>query len=157
MQNPQDDIWKPRLIAAAAALLVAYSVHPITSVLLMALEEFGLEIGGAFMPALLVLQAIVFGLALLWLLKTPDTAHKFERATLWTGICLLMLIPLLIGLMFLEAASDNSPDQGGAVAGFFMVIIFGGFYGVQGIALLITSFVLRKRRKETPVPRKIVY
>lgn len=152
MQNPQDDLWKRRLAAAAAALLVAYAAHPLTSFALLMLEGFGVVLGGAFMPIQLTVQAVVFGLALVWQLKMPSISRSFESAALCAGICMLLAIPAVILLAFVEVAKDTSVDQGGATASFFMVIIFGGYYGIQGLALLIAGLVMRKRRKNAPPP-----
>lgn len=153
MQNPQDDIWKRRLVAALAALLVAYSAHALTSMILIFLEESGLLTGGAFMPVLLTIQAVIFGMALIWQLKMPNLARSFESAALVAAAFLLLAIPAVMLVALRPGAGDTSPDQGAGAAGFFMVIIFGGFYGLQGLVLLIAGLVLRRRRKDAEPAR----
>lgn len=93
-----------------------------------------------------------------WLLKTmaistlhlsklPSIRRKVESVMIWAGLLLVATIPLMLGIMMIEAYTDTSPDKGGAVAAFFMLIIFGGAYGGLGVILLIAGFVQRRNRR----------
>ena len=87
--------------------------------------------------------------ATLHLAKFPSIRRKIESLLIWAGLVLLTPIPLLLGFMMIEASADTSPDKGGAVAAFFMLIIFGGAYGGLGAILLIVGLVQRRNRKAT--------
>ncbi len=147
MQAPENNPWQRRLVAIAAAFLICYAAHGLTSTLLLIPESFGMDLGNAFMPIFLGLQCVIFLLALLWQLKITEPLRNFETATFSAGILLLLVVPVLIAIAVIEARHDTSPDRGAATAAFFMLIIFGGFYALQGIVAFAISFVLRKRRQ----------
>lgn len=146
MQDQPPNPWKKRLSALGAALVVGYSSHYLTSVLLVAADEAGSGVGNAFMPVLFGVQCLIVVIALIWQLKIADRLRNYETAAFCSAIFLLAAVLALILIAVATASGDSSIDHGASVAAFFMVVIFGGFYAIQAIVFAVIGFALRKRR-----------
>lgn len=134
---------------ALLALPIALASQAMISLLLVMIDPDGDRLGQHISYAIIAAQAVIFAVATLHLAKFPSIRRKIESLLIWAGLVLSTTIPLLLGFMMIEASADTSPDKGGAVAAFFMLIIFGGAYGGLGAILLIVGLVQRRNRKAT--------
>lgn len=134
------------LSVIAMALLTGYAVHPVLSVLLQVAEESGLSLGKAFMPLMLGGQVLAFAVAALVLARRASVALRIEAGCLWSGILLLLTLPVLGLIVWLEASGHSGGGQDGATAAFFMLLIFGGYYAIFGGVLLLIAAIMRRRR-----------
>lgn len=124
------------LSALLPALVIAYAIGPLLSCVLMLFEGAESLSRINIVPLIVGAQAVTF-VAATWLLRRiPGLWLRIGTGLQRAGWLLLATLPVLILLTILIARQDTSLDSGAATAGFFMLIIFGGYYGLQGAILL---------------------
>lgn len=143
------------LSVVAMALLTAYAAHPLLTLLLQVAEELGQPLGRAFMPLMLGAMATVLVVAGVMLVRRANALLRVEAGCRWSGILMLLTIPVMVLIVWLEASSASGGDQGGATAAFFMLLIFGGYYAIFGGGLLLVAAILRRRRLDAPRARPV--
>lgn len=134
-------------LSAILALPVALASQAMISLLLGMIDPESEHLGKYIIYVVLAVQLVIWALTTLHLAKFSAILRKVECVMIWAGLVLVATIPLIFGIMMIEAHTDTSPDKGGAVAAFFMLILFGGAYGGIGMILLIAGFMLRRNRK----------
>lgn len=127
------------------AALAGYAASPPMSVGLAMLEDGGLPSPVGIMPAILGVQAATCVAALVWLAREADFWTRISKGLRLAGWLLVAALAALVVLTIKNAMTDTSPDQGAATASFFMLIIFGGYYGIQGLILLIAGHWAKRR------------
>ncbi|QEI08512.1 hypothetical protein FXN63_23740 [Pigmentiphaga aceris] len=136
-------IWAGTL---ALAFLIAYAANPVVSTLLLAADRWG-GMPPSGMKFISVVQVVVFALSLFWLLRMARLQQRIGNGLKTAGILFLLSLPAMIVIAIVENTQATSGDHGSAAAAFFMVLIFGGAYGVIGAALLIGGIVIARRDK----------
>ena len=130
------------------ALPIAVASQAMLSLLVIMTDPDGDRLGQHISYVIIAVQVAIFAIATLHLAKFQSIRRKVESVLIWAGLVLVATIPLMLGIIMIEASIDTSPDKGGAVAAFFMLIIFGGAYGGLGVILLIIGFLQRWSRRE---------
>lgn len=127
------------------AFLIAYAISPPASTLLLLADQLGGWTSDIGMPAVLALQLAAFALSLIWLSRMRSMNQRIGNGLKTAGILLLLPLPMMILFVALQAAQETGAEQGSATAAFFMLMIFGGAYGVLGLGLLIGGIVTARR------------
>jgi len=128
------------------ALLITYSTHPLFTVLLQAADEMTQSVGDNFTTLMLSGLILVFVGAVFALLSQKTAALRLEVGCRWAGIVLWLTIPVMVLIIWLQAAAESGADHGGATAAFFMLLIFGGYCAIIGTVFLVASAIMRRRR-----------
>ncbi|ARO13857.1 hypothetical protein BVG79_00505 [Ketogulonicigenium robustum] len=124
------------------AVLIAYAASPLTSALVAAASlTASADIG---LIPVVVIQLIALIAALIWLARISGTTLRISRGLIATGALFLLALPAVIITALVGAALANDGDPGGPAAAVFMVIIFGGFYGLIGAGFIFGGLSLRK-------------
>lgn len=131
----------------AMAVLTAYSAHPAFTVLLQVIDETTQWVGAHFATLTLAWLGLVFVAAVLALRRIPTVMERVEAACRWSGVLLLLTLPVLVSMVWVQAAAESGADQGGAAAAFFLLLIFGGYYAILGVVLLGAATLLRRKRR----------
>ena len=137
------------------ALLTAYSASPLLTMLFQVAEEVTQSLGRALMPLMLAGLATVFVVAGMILARRATVLQRIEAGCLWSGLLMVLTIPVMALIVWLEASGNSGGDQGGATAAFFMLVIFGGYYMMFGGGLLVVAAILRRRRNHFGAARQV--
>lgn len=136
----------------AMGMLTAYSAHPLFTVLLQLADDMTQSVGSNFATLMLIGLFVVFGGTAVALLPKATAALRVELGCRWSGILLWLTVPVMVVIVWLQAATETGADQGGATAAFFMLLIFGGYCAIIGSVLLLAATIIRRRRLAAPAP-----
>lgn len=150
MSDPNPRPWRAAaakwVSVIAMAMLTAYSTHPLLTLLLQVVDDTTQHIGASFMTLMMAGLLLVFGGAVLALLRKETPLLRAELGCRWSGMMLWLTIPVMVQIVWLQAMAENGADHGGATAAFFMLMIFGGYCAILGTVLLGVASVLRRKR-----------
>lgn len=131
------------------ALVIAYSTHPLLTVVLQLADGTTQQVGANFMTLMLGGLAVVFAAAVFALIPQENAGLRIEKGCRWSGTLLWLTIPVMILITWLTARAENGADHGGATAAFFMLMIFGSYCAIIGSIFLGVAMFMRRRRIAT--------
>lgn len=133
------------LSAIVTAAVTAYAFGTLLSCVLVVLETLQATPRIDVMWLLIGGQVVILVVTTWFLRRINGIWRRVGIGLQRAGWLLIATFPVLLLGTLIIARFDDSPDSGAATAGFFMLVIFGLYYVLQGAVLLGLGAFLKRR------------